>query len=333
MTLRTLRRDDVGVILEALGWLLGAEADEKGSAYSAWEQLIDAPGFANIVIESDGRLIGFGASVMVSEAFASHELERPGRGIAARVIHEYLTRSGGLLSRQGIAEANTNEGINIVILCGRWIGDDLTADEIRQTQTALARSFVEAHAGYHVKRILKELPCDQDVAYARATKVYRVLEFECPAAGSCSLGVIEAEDVNALANCSLAPLFQPCKAVLGLRPIDQELLLAAIDGATDRELAERLGISLASVKRRWEDIYEKALSALSLPETLREGNAGKRGMQKRHYLLRYLRQNQHELRPFLLDCTASSKPAATSNTVSLERHGTEVLLQREAAAR
>jgi hypothetical protein len=80
---------------------------------------------------------------------------------------------------------------------------------------------------------------------------------------------------------------------------EQELLLSAIDGAIDEEIARRLGLTMRSVKRRWMAVFEQL--SRSLPE-LFPGTVNTeletRGRQKRHLVLAYVRKHPEELRPF-----------------------------------
>lgn len=93
------------------------------------------------------------------------------------------------------------------------------------------------------------------------------------------------------------PLFSTAKPVLRLRESDQELLLAALEGATDSELARQLGLTLSAIKARWRSIFEKAAKVMSelLEEDVREEI---RGSQKRHRVLAYVRNHMEELRPY-----------------------------------
>ncbi len=81
---------------------------------------------------------------------------------------------------------------------------------------------------------------------------------------------------------------------------ERDLLHHALPGATDALLAERLGISLTAIKKRWNAIYERV--SVVDPELLVQAAdravwAGRRGAEKRRRLLVYLRDHLEELRP------------------------------------
>jgi hypothetical protein len=83
--------------------------------------------------------------------------------------------------------------------------------------------------------------------------------------------------------------------VLHLTTSEQALLNAALAGATDADLATSLGVSLSAIKARWRSIFARfAELAPDYESAERDG----RGPQKRHHVLRYLRDHPEELRPF-----------------------------------
>jgi DNA-binding CsgD family transcriptional regulator len=85
-----------------------------------------------------------------------------------------------------------------------------------------------------------------------------------------------------------------------LRPSEQTLLLAALRGGSDEELADELGVSRSAVKKTWRSIYERVAGcdANLLPQLAVDGdNVSARGKAKRHHLVSYLREHMQELRP------------------------------------
>jgi hypothetical protein len=92
-------------------------------------------------------------------------------------------------------------------------------------------------------------------------------------------------------------LFSIREPTLRLRDSDQQLLIAALRGATDRELASGLGFTLSAVKARWRSAIarvEETMPDLVCDDVYHEG----RGSQKRHRVLAYVRSHPEELRPF-----------------------------------
>jgi hypothetical protein len=91
----------------------------------------------------------------------------------------------------------------------------------------------------------------------------------------------------------------------------------ALDGGTDKELADELGISLSAVKKTWRMIYDRV--AACQPELIPSNSQADawtqdRGKQKKQRLLAYLREHPEELRPVsrkLLQQAAAQRRAST----------------------
>lgn len=89
------------------------------------------------------------------------------------------------------------------------------------------------------------------------------------------------------------------------KPAEQELLVCALLGDTDKEIASRLCLAEVTLRKRWSAIYERIAniaprfflaSGSSDKEPLQNAETG-RGLEKRRYLLLYLRRHLSELRP------------------------------------
>jgi len=85
----------------------------------------------------------------------------------------------------------------------------------------------------------------------------------------------------------------------GFRPSEQRVLLAALRGGTDKELADDLGISLATVKKHWLSIYSRVSTHLPalLPNRGATVEEGSRGREKKQHIIEYVREHPEELRP------------------------------------
>jgi len=85
----------------------------------------------------------------------------------------------------------------------------------------------------------------------------------------------------------------------GFRRSEQRLLISALEGGTDQELADALEISLSAVKKMWRSIYDRVGACLPklLPHSKTDLEPSERGHEKRRRLLAYLRDHPQELRP------------------------------------
>ena len=77
----------------------------------------------------------------------------------------------------------------------------------------------------------------------------------------------------------------------------QQLLAAALNGATDEELGAELGLTVFAVKARWRSAFSRIAGIR--PGLVEDVNGlGGRGGQKRHRVVAYLREHPEELRPY-----------------------------------
>jgi hypothetical protein len=111
----------------------------------------------------------------------------------------------------------------------------------------------------------------------------------------------DRESANQAFGSWFSALFSPYKAHIYFRPAEQRLLLAALEGLTDEELAVELGISLSAVKKTWLMIHERTRCAWrqTLPQTRDDDANRRRGKERKQHLLSYLRGHMEELRPIM----------------------------------
>jgi hypothetical protein len=85
----------------------------------------------------------------------------------------------------------------------------------------------------------------------------------------------------------------------GFNRSEQRLLLSALDGGTDEELADRLQISVSAVKKKWHSIYDRVGTRLPqlLPHSEADVEPSERGKAKKQRLLAYVHDHPEELRP------------------------------------
>jgi hypothetical protein len=281
--------------------ILGHELVGREGALDAWSKLIRAPGFAGVLLWGGTELLGYGASVMVSDEFAEANETHSRPGLNSRVIEEVHAGSKHILTEKAIARDNAGDGLNLAMLAGRWSNSrNLTGSRLTEVQNMLGATFARLHEGYRLKRIVADFVDEQDRVFAEATKVYRLTPYltQTTEFSGRVLGIADAESVRAVVGTIVYSLFHTPRPRLRLRPTNQELLLAALEGGTDNELADRLRISLAAVKRRWESIFRTCEEAGIVSAETERGSNSKRGSQRRHHVLNYMRRHMEELRPY-----------------------------------
>jgi hypothetical protein len=280
---------------------LGAAIVGIKAAVDCWKRMARDPFFASIVVEAapeikGHRYIGFGASVFLSRSFVDAELAAPRPDINSRFIASVCAGRPTLASRREVARANAMEGIDILILYGScWRDELLNPAESVEVQTILASNFTEWHAGYKIGRILCETAHNAATEHVERSIVFKKVS-DFPEHGR-ALHMMSRESVAGVSATLGNILFTHREPVLHLRESDQQVLLAALRGATDQELSDRLGITFPAVKARWRSAFGRIAEAM--PDLLGEmEDHGGRGLQKRHRILAYLRAHPEELRPF-----------------------------------
>ena len=307
MRWRNIKFDDLKTCLEIFPELFdGVSLDDH---QRAWSALLARPSFRGVIIEIEGdakewKAVGSGASVFIREDVARKEIDSPRRGLTRRILTSLLSSQPLTLSTHAIAKANASDGIHVVTLwarCGKEIRAESLIQEIRQL---LAESFSALHGGYYFKAMLFEVVDADDHSYALDSRVCQIVDFPDRSSQTGRdqgrLAIIDAVHVRALPGSIIGRLFTQRRPLLKLRPVDQHLLLAAFDGAPDRELTSRLNLTLPGVKRRWASLYQhlQDTGAVIFSRSALADN-GARGMQKRHEVLSYIRDHPEELRPYL----------------------------------
>jgi len=298
---REAREADLGVCLKAHPHSLGHEIIGRSRAMGVWKDLLHNPAFVcRVVVEErpDGppRILGFGSSVFVTPEFAEAETKNPRWGIVSRIIAGIANDEPTVLSRREIARANASQGLDAVFLSTPW-WETSNSLEFAEMMMASVRSCVEAHAGYRLRSCLVEASGEQARSVGASSGGFTTIK-DFNDVNRVLLGLRKEHAASVSTNVANI-LFHYREPVLGLGEADQQLLIAALRGPVDRQLADGMNVSLASVKKRWRTIYSRVED--KMPELFAGVDAdtdGKRGPQKRHLVLNYMREHPEELRPF-----------------------------------
>ncbi len=283
-----------------------------------WRQLLAANSMNVGVVEDlkrppDNRIVAFGASAFVTDQFMREAQSDPAPYLAARVIRKHLQGESPVLTLPAIRRANSGAGLNLIVLYHDMDRGVMSLEDVAFAGKHLAESFVEIHGGYHVKEILIEAYSEDDLSWTVHNSAYRIrsdyssyyesrgLPIPPPHCHPYLAGITREEFIATHGGTLLNALFLYTPPQFFFKPREQELLAHALKGETDEELSASLYISLSAVKKRWSTIYERveAQQPELLPAADAENSSAgqKRGVEKRHHLLRYLRQHPEELRP------------------------------------
>jgi hypothetical protein len=316
ITYRAMRPKDVKQCVEivAADPIVGPRYGKAiGNLRAVWLELLGSEALRAIVLEhsfkaSGVEIVGVGASAFVSEDFF-RELKTPpffwaGPEITKRVV----CGASPLLTNKQVRHGNSNAGLNLIVWEGVVRASYYTEPEVHHSMLA---GFLEMHRGFHLKELLGH---GTNVVGLEAT--FRMGNLFLSSVDGTYIDHMEKTPQELLSvphfigisrELALSRLgtwigslfiYEPPR--LGFRPSEQRLLLAALRGGRDEDLAHELGLSLSAVKKRWLSIYERVAACdsriIPVADSGHDG-ASERGKGKKQLLLAYLRQHPEELRP------------------------------------
>jgi hypothetical protein len=303
---------------------------EQRALMGLWQNLI-RQGSVNFALVEDAdsphgdRILIFNFQVFVRKLEVNAVLEHGEPSVGHYFLRETARGKAPILNMTALQSANSSSGVDMVLM------NYGSAAPFRETQAPARLSprsldwYLYAMGGYRLNSVLFELYDRWDWMWAEGLgcRLYRAPKSD-PHGGADEREVDLASGPDARG--VLMTAISPRPRLYGmLRPSDmrlletlagfafgdmfprfdftaaqQQLLLHALFGATDEELAADLGIAKVSVKKRWAAIYEKVRDTAPdvLPAHLSEDNGSSRSAQKRRRLIGYIRHHMEELRPY-----------------------------------
>jgi hypothetical protein len=279
----------------------------------AWLRLLDCEAKTAVVFEEvEGarvRMWGVGVAVFVDDDFLREIKTPPLRWWGPELTKRIMQGRSPLLSYDKLLKANSRGGlINLTWEACMRPEFEARADVYHE----MIRAYIETHRGF----LWKELICCQLESAERFQWALdaggvllnpedgRYLKFPKKSAQEIisepHLVTITRELELGRPGSWVGSLFDYEPPRLGFSRGEQRLLLAALSGATDGELAKELGVSPSTVKNTWRSVY--ARTALHLPELFSDDSAAElrnseRGKEKKRHLLAHVREHPEELRP------------------------------------
>jgi DNA-binding CsgD family transcriptional regulator len=279
---------------------------------AVWLRLLGREAFRAIVFEDEQRqrsrsaIVGVGVSVFVSDEFL-HSLKRPPFAWAGAELTRRIARGDSpLLSDRAMRKANTEGGLNLLVWDGAVRAGLMGCVEV---DNAVLSAFMEEHRGFLLKELVGQPPTPETLKVTLRSGAQLLTPkgayidwaahspddaLEVP----CYAGMTRQVALSRVGSW-IGSLFVYQAPRCGFRPSEQRLLLAALRGGTDKELADKLGISLASVKKHWLSIYSRVSTHLPslFANRVATQEEGGRGRQKRQHIIEYVRGHHEELRP------------------------------------
>ena len=252
------------------------------------------------------KIFCMASGVFVATEFAASQISVPRRYLANEIYRRELVGDSVILSPAAVARANATVGVDA-------IGLDYAVERLRWTDLAglrvlplIPESLRAWIGGYrlhtlHRELFERELHIMARAAGARRRKPSRVIPCAHGMTRTLRPALFGLTRDEALTDpgSALSLHFLYTEPSFRFTSSQQELLTLALLGQADTEAAITLDISLSTVKKHWQAVFERV--ARVRPDWLQHESVvsgdGKRGAEKRRHLLNYLRQHLEELRP------------------------------------
>lgn len=251
-------------------------------------------GFAVVFedLRAPSRVVGFGVSAFIRRKCADR-LRDYARAGKLREVVETLHSRDLFEGESEVAKANADEGLKVVVYGTR--ADEYLEPEGRiECSAVFTRGFLETHAGFQIDEFLFIAASQENIAYL----LHGGAVFEGNTeSGPPWLLTLTNTAGRETKGTIFAVIFQAEQPIFCLSEAQRELLILALDGLTDGQIAQTAHISEAAVKKRWAAVFDQVFS--TAPALLPfAANDGTRGPEKRGALLSYLRLHPEELRPW-----------------------------------
>lgn len=254
------------------------------------------------LITGDDRPYAVGASAFIRREWLDAHVAAGTASLGWTALRDALTGGRAILSMDEIARENAGGGLTLLVLCQGHRARPDPPDEIPMVVGMFIESFFQVHRGFKIARFVNETNGLLDTEIVTTGRSFPVVRRFSIGEATATDGVvghfdITREQAGAMLT-PLMPLFVYSPPRLGLTPPEQELLQAALRGATNRELAEELGITESAVGSRWSRILARVADVPGWSAVPSGGdNSPRRGAQVRHHLLRYVASHPSELTP------------------------------------
>jgi hypothetical protein len=284
-----------------------SESDHK-NLVDFWRYLLtEKMAISAVIVNETGRLVAFGMSVFVTDEFAERACSALPPYYAVNIFEQW--RCGAaylpLLDASQIKRANCGDGLNVAVLHRGWENSEIgiSPEEFR-FGPKLYESFISLHLGFRIKRLQLEVYGNIDrermIAFGFRSRTDYSNTFtpgSTPAPEGLAPYLMEATATDMLSRPyhPTTALFLPRQVEIYFSMGEQALLNRALIGEKDDDIAQDLGISTATIHKRWRSIFARVES--SNIGLLTSSNATARGASKRHIVLRYLLEHPEELRP------------------------------------
>ncbi len=276
-----------------------------------WRRLVETNAMGGFAIlendESppDDRRAGFAMSAFLRDDFVRAYWREPTPYLVAVLLEHERRGASAILTFDDVRAANSGEGLHSVALHTVFRHRDLMHPETRRLAPVLQYAFFHAHAGYRLLSLTAEYYGPQLRDFMRSGGYEIVADFTSDSSLDLSssrpfLVRRLREDTKLTPHDQVAlQLFHAERPRIFFTPAEQRVLLEAVLGSSDRQIAADLDLSTETVRTVWDSVYTRVSRAIPTLLVGADPAASTRGTEKRRELIEYLRQHMEELRPVL----------------------------------
>jgi hypothetical protein len=270
------------------------DADVWRSLPALLEDLVERDLVSFAIIESgpgrEPRMLG-GISFVRPEYIAD---ARSGRSTLPNLImRAALRKRSPFLSPKEVAIENARGALNLMNFFGVFDVVDLMNPELASFYRTSNEGYRFFHFGYSFRSMWFDIWAPHHVEELQKQGMRTDRQLLLPSGKTSTLMRLTAEDALANPYARYSGYFFPPKPRFRFSFGEQRLLEYALLESSDEEAAKELHLSEDAIKKRWRSIYGKVEK--TDPDLLVAADSG---AARRRTLLRYLRQNLAELRPY-----------------------------------
>ena len=220
-----------------------------------------------IVIDEEGRPRFFGLTIFARSHAVDHALDHAAPRLGASLLHG--PHRDGVLDLEDIGRGNASGGLDLVVCAQGYAMNGADDDDWGVLLGALLQQFHDVHRGFRLRRVVGQVFGTEGADIVVRSGAYpdvrltRSVDRRGDDVVSALFGLTHEQ---AIAGCSaLLPMFTYFPPRVFFTEPEQAVLREALDGATDVQIAARLGLGLAAVKARLTRVRTDAGTAARDP--------------------------------------------------------------------
>lgn len=297
------------------GFLYTDPADRQDLA-RFWRELMTREDAVMCIIEDRDAPVGkrfhySAVGVYLTDEYAETLKRGEAAYVSRRILSMWLAGRAPLLNAKQIQIANSTTGLRLLVIHTGLLPEDLDPVAGRHIRDSTDKYCYYGMGGFNYREILFEvygdfqkqwftgigmLPKADNNVFFAAQKLPTPFPEHYP-----YLMGVTSEESAVRHGYIIRHGFVTGQPRFFFKSLERKMLLFAMEGLTDEEVAKYLCVSLGTVRKYWEAIYERVGEvAPELLETAvgKQARSGGHGAQKRRRLLNYIRHNIEETRPY-----------------------------------